>query len=298
MQPHNMLRLARLTRPFFRYRTPVIHRLLKWLVRLLCPPARPGRGRQLVAPFDGGLIHVDTSSSLEYHILFRGSHEPEIVNLIRQVVRPGDICFDVGANVGFHTLLLARQVGPSGRVIALEPHPDVGRRLLENVALNRLDQVTVVPAALSDRDGAADFFSFGEAAFHQGISSLLPDDEATRKIQVRTISGQTLLRAFPVARCDFLKIDVEGVESVVLAQLSGLIERYRPAIICEYRRQHWAKFGHTLEEVRERLHKLGYRLYVIRKNATQPLIGEAPESCELFCVPVGTAAGKDNHSIV
>jgi FkbM family methyltransferase len=286
MKPESMVRLSRLTRPFMRYRTPVIYRLLKLTLNALCPPGKKGTAQHLVAAFDGGLINIDTSSSIEYHILFRGCHEPEIVNLIRRVVRSGDVCLDIGANVGAHTLVMAQAAGPKGRVVAVEPHPRIGERLLQNLALNRLDQVTVVRAAISDNDGTADFFGFGEDAFEQGISSFLPDKDATEKMTVRTISGPTLQKEIGLSRCDFLKIDVEGFESVVLKELSDLIGAHRPFIICEYRKQHWQKFGHSLQLVLDRFAALGYRLYYIRKNVTRPVAGAVlPDSCELVCVP-------------
>lgn len=291
MNPQNMLRLSRITRPYLRRRTPLISRLLKGLLSVICPPDKPGRGKRLVAEFDGGLIHIDTSSSMEYHLLFRGCHEPEIVNLIQHRLRPGDVCLDVGANVGSHTMVMARAVGPAGRVISMEPHPAICRRLLENVSLNRMEQVTVVQAAFSDRDGTADFFGFSEDAFHQGISSLLPDVEANRKMTVRTICGPTLLREQGITRCDLIKIDAEGVESVVLTQLAGLIQAFRPAIICEYRKAHWEKFGHSLEAEVERLRGLNYTLYIIRRDVTRPLELPVPDSCELFAVPAVEPVG-------
>lgn len=291
MKPQNLLRMARITRPYFRRRTPVISRLLKGVLRLLCPPDKPGHGKHLIAEVDGGLIHIDTASSMDYHLLFRGCHEPEIVNLIRHRVRPGDVCLDIGANVGSHALVMARAVGPGGRVIAVEPHPVVCRRLLENLALNRMEQVTVIQAAFSDRDGTADFFGFPEDAFHQGVSSLLPDDQATRKMTVRTICGATLMREHRLSRCDLVKIDAEGVESVVLTQLAGLIDAHRPAIICEYRKANWDKFGHSLEKEVQRLRALNYLLYVIRRDVTCPLELPVPDSCELFAVPAVAPVG-------
>lgn len=285
-----MIRLAKHTRPILRNRTPIAFGVMKGLLRLVCPPDKPGRGQHLVTGFEGGLIHIDTGSSVDYHILFRGCHEPQIVDLIRRLVRPGDVCLDIGANVGSLTLVFAQAVGPTGRVIAVEPHPVVGRRLLENVALNRLDQVQVVQAALADKDGEADFFGFAEDAFHQGISSLLPDDEATRKMTVRTLSGPSFVKEARIERCDFLKIDVEGVESVVLAQLAGLIEAHRPVLVCEYRKKHWAKFGHSWEDVRSRLLRLDYLLYVMRRSVMFPLGETIPDSCDLLAVPLHRSA--------
>lgn len=286
MKPESIMRLSRLTRPVMRYRTPVIHRVLKWVLNILCPPAKEEKAVHLVASFDGGLINVDTSSSIEYHLLFRGCHEPEIVNLIKQVVRPGNFCLDIGANIGAHTLLMARMVGSTGRVIALEPHPRICQRLLQNICLNRLTNVEVVNAALADKDGTIDLYGFAADAFEQGISSLRPDHEAKTKMQVRAIRGDTLVQEQRIEACDFLKIDVEGAESLALRELSDLISVHRPIILFEYRRQHWEKFGADLTPVLRRLREQHYDVYYIRRNVTLPLDGNSPpDSCELFCPP-------------
>jgi len=296
MKAESLVRFSRLSRPFMRYRTPVIYRLLKWALILLCPRGKKRTAKHLIVPFDGGLIHIDTSSSIEYHILFRGCHEPEIVNLIQRTVRDGDVCLDIGANVGAHALVMARAAEPRGWVIALEPHPRIYERLLQNVALNHLSNVTAVRAALSDRDGVTDFFGFAEDAFEQGVSSLLPDEQAKEKMAVRAIRGATFQKEMGLNRCDFLKIDVEGAESVVLQELSDLVARSRPVIICEYRKQHWQKFGHSLGQVLARLKGLDYHLYYICKNITRPVMGEeVPDSCELFCVPAVREEAR--HSI-
>ena len=273
-----------------RYRTPVIHRVLKWILNICCPPAKKEKSVHLVASFDGGLINVDTSSSIEYHLLFRGCHEPEIVNLIKHVVRPGNFCLDIGANIGAHTLLMAQLTGPTGRVIALEPHPRICHRLLENICLNRLTNVQVVNAALADKDGTIDLYGFAADAFEQGISSLLPDHEAKTQLQVRAIRGATLVREHQIEACDFLKIDVEGAESLALHELSDLISAHRPIILFEYRKQHWGKFGSDLKPVLSRLRAERCDLYYIRRNVTRPLSGDTPpDSCELFCLPCAPA---------
>jgi FkbM family methyltransferase len=286
MKPESLARLSRLTRPIMRYRTPILHRLLRTVLNAFCPPAQAHNAASLVVPFEGGLINVDTSSSIEYDLLFRGTHEPEIVNLIKHTVRPGDVCLDIGANVGAHTLVMARLAGPSGRVIAVEPHPRMCARLRQNLDLNRLDNVIVVAAALSASDGETDLYGFGEDAFHQGSSSLLPDHEVRMQIRVRSIRGAVLQREYSMDSCRLLKIDVEGAEGLVLDELEELVVTYRPTIICEYRKQHWDKFGHSVARVLERLKALNYDLYYVRKNVTRPLINDTPpDSCELFCVP-------------
>ncbi|HWO41618.1 MAG TPA: FkbM family methyltransferase [Candidatus Eisenbacteria bacterium] len=284
MKAENLVRLARITRPVMRYRTPVLHRALRLALKALCPPRKNG-GAQLVVPFDGGLVNVDLSSSIEYDLLFRGCHEPEIANLIKHTVRPGDICLDIGANVGAHALTMAKFAGPAGRVIAVEPHPYMCARLRQNVALNHLTNVTVVEAALFDKNGPINLYGFDEAEFHRGGSSLVPGDGARVPIQVRAIRGSTLRVECRIDSCSLLKIDVEGAEGIVLSELADLISSHRPVIICEYKRQHWEKFGQQIGSIVERLKAWDYELYYVEKNVTQPLRGAPPDACELFCVP-------------
>jgi len=83
----------------------------------------------------------------------------------------------------------------------------------------------------------------------------------------------------------------------VLRELSDLVASSRPFIICEYRKQHWRKFDHSLDQVLARLKGLDYRLYYIFKNVTRPVTGDRiPDSCELFCVPaVGYDPSQSRH---
>jgi len=272
-----------------RRKTPVAYRLCQLALRLVCPPGSAS-GCELVTSYDGGLIHVDTRSGVEYHLLFRGCYEPAIVDLIQHVVKPGSVCLDVGANVGAHTLVLARAAGPRGRVIALEPHPQLSARLERNVRLNGYRNVTVVTAALADTDGSAAFYGFAGDAFYRGISSLLPDIDATEPMQVAAITGKTLAARQRIASCDFIKVDVEGAERIVLRELWPLIERHRPYLVFEYRKQHWTKFGSGFPEVSEPLRDAGYELLTIRRDVIQPLRERPiPDSCEVVGVPRAAA---------
>jgi len=276
MKPESIMRLSRLTRPVMRYRTPVIHRVLKWLLNILCPPTKKDKAVHLVASFDGGLINVDTSSSIEYHLLFRGCHEPEIVNLIKQVVRPGNFCLDIGANIGAHTLLMARIAGSTGHVIGLEPHPQIYHRLLQNTCLNRLTNVKVVNAALADKDGTIDLYGFAADAFEQGISSLLPDHEAKTKIEVRAIRGATLVREQRIEACDFLKIDVEGAELDVLQGARSILHNQRPLILVELFEPHQQRFGRSCQRIVDFLETYDYEGRWIRQDQDSLEVRLAP----------------------
>ena len=266
----------------------MLHGFCNLLLRWVAPKDREYEA-PILAEVDAGVMALDLNASLEYTVFFRGCHEPEVGNIIRWVVPRGGVCLDVGANVGAHTLAMARAVGPGGRVVALEPHPELFARLARNVALNRLSNVDLVRAVLSDRDGEVAFHTFEAGSFQQGISSLLPVEGAPVLTRVPSVRGDTLLREQGIEGCDFVKIDVEGVEPTVLTELWELIERSRPHLLFEYRAGSWENAAETVARVLEDLGELGYDLYVVQKHATRALTGDVPPECELLGVPLAGA---------
>src|SRR5207244_7164528 len=99
-------------------------------------------------------VLVDLGNPIE-RPMFRGEYEVDVSRIVADFVRPGSYCVDVGANVGPVTLLLAKYVGPDGRVAAVEPGPPYRARLAANLHMNPklCDRVTVVAAGLSDAPG-------------------------------------------------------------------------------------------------------------------------------------------------
>jgi FkbM family methyltransferase len=98
--------------------------------------------------------------------LFPDAWETEVYEFLRQRVRPGNVCLDVGAHVGLYALSLGRWAGERGRVFAFEPNPHSRRVLMTNIRRNQLeDRITVVPMGVSDRCTRAEFFAADGAAF-------------------------------------------------------------------------------------------------------------------------------------
>ena len=291
MNDAQLIRFATWTRPVIRRRTPVLYRLCRHLIAAVCPAGRPGRSRRLVVPFEGGRIHVDTASAIEYHLLFRGCHEPLITDLIRERVHPGAVCLDIGANIGAHALVMAAAAGPGGRVVAVEPHPGIRARLLANIGLNDYANLRVIDAALSDTDGETLFYGFDEDQPNQGLSSLEAGPGAHREMRVRTLTGASLIREARISRCDFIKIDAEGHDAVVLRELWPLIETHGPTVVFEYREHHWQRFGASGPGVIRRLRAQRYTLKIIVKHRSMTLEGDLPPSCEVVCLPPGHGMG-------
>jgi FkbM family methyltransferase len=175
---------------------------------------------------------IDLSSFLEWQIWAFGSFEEHFAELFRYLVRPGDRCIDVGANIGVHTVRLAKLVGARGEVIAVEPDEELARRASNNVRLNNLANVRVIQAAASERPGdSVMLYRPDPGDPNRARASMLPHPYLTGSAAtVQTISLDEINHE-PVA---LIKIDVEGRESAVVAGAARTIEAYTPSIVFEY----------------------------------------------------------------
>jgi len=238
---------------------------------------------RLLVKYDGGLFCIDTAvdSGAQRRILFQPLHALETLQVIRTVVKPGMTCLDIGANTGAHTLVMARAAGPEGWVVAVEPHPGAARCLRDNVAINRLPNVTVIEAALCRSDGRVPLYSGRDV----GLASLLQLQPTAQPREVRGVSGAKLLREVALSVCDMVKIDVNGWEWVALCELKPLIERARPHLLIKHKAEHWGKAGAQVADALAMLSELHYKVYCLLENAIWALDGPPPRYCKLFCVP-------------
>lgn len=167
------------------------------------------------------------------HVMLDGYWESWLTIFCARTLQPGMVAFDVGANLGYYTLLFADAVGPSGKVVSIEPNPATFELLEESVRLNGFgNHVRLVQAAAADREATLDLFvPLGEpknatVAFGSGTRP------AEARVPVPAIPIDQLSAG--LARVDLLKIDVEGAEPAVLAGMSATIARFRPTIILEF----------------------------------------------------------------
>jgi len=156
-----------------------------------------------------------------------GGWERTLIRVMRNIIKPGFVVYDLGANYGMHTLLFAREVGQSGHVYAFEPNPEIFAALQENLRLNSMQSVTPVPKAVSFQAGEASF----EIGHHRGAGHLTHSGPGTYKVSVTSIDEFVFdQHALPPS---FLKIDVEGGESAVLKGALRTLEQYRPRMVIE-----------------------------------------------------------------
>jgi FkbM family methyltransferase len=184
-------------------------------------------------------------------VYFKGIPDPNEMLFLNHYLRPGDNVIDAGANIGIYTLHLAQLVAP-GRVLSFEPDAKSAERLQENVRLNKLTNVTIRQAAVSDFHGVATFTAGDDTA---GAFSDLRASEATQRVEVVRLADEMGTLKWAPA-----KLDVEGAEPAALRR--AMLESHNPPVwLIELTRRTLSRSGTSLESVRATLNALGYSLW-------------------------------------
>lgn len=200
-----------------------------------------------------------------YH-LTRGSYEPQEIRFFRSMLKPGDTALDIGANFGLYTILAAKQVGREGRVLAFEPNPNSLRYLRLNILLNRQSRIEVVPVALSNEEGETEFICVSQGAYSALKVGETPGN--TSAITVRQTTLDAIAAAESLYLVDFVKMDVEGAELLVLQGGEEFFSRIpRPLVMCEFNDNRAAPYGHTSRDVYQWLRDRDYEWFRLSDNA-------------------------------
>lgn len=190
------------------------------------------------------------------------------------------VVFDVGANIGWYSLHLARLLGQSGgKIYAFEPVPGTYAELAHNISLNgRGDTVRAHNIALGEADGTLEFYV---PAFTGSVAAssvpLFPDDE-NRTVECPVTTLDTFIERNGIERLDLIKCDVEGAELFVLRGGLKTIEEHTPVIMLEMLRK-WARaFGYHPNDIIALLGGLGYTCWAL-DGTRSILVSEVDESC-------------------
>ena len=231
-----------------------------WLVRRLRPTYAAlldlgGRGVEW--EINGERFRVDP----RYRHRLGHSYDAPAARFIRERVRPGAVCVDVGANVGVYVLQFARWSGPAGRVVAFEPNPEARRVLARHVGLNGFaERVEVIEAAVGDARGEATLYAAGvEGMSRLGAPNALLKARA-RPLRVPVVTLDDFCRARDL-RPDWLFIDIEGFELSALAGARRLVRERGAALhlVVEMHPNVWDTAGATRDTAAALLDELGLR---------------------------------------
>ncbi len=193
------------------------------------PATMPG-----IAQCDGFRIYASAADPHVGRHVVANVFEPEVAAAFRQVLRPGMAVVDIGANIGFFSMLSASLVGASGAVLAVEPNPENGRMIEASRRLNGFAQVTLAQVAAGRALGVLVLNTT-----HSNGTTSEPAEDPGALLQARTVPcvpvDALVAASWPAERrVGLLKVDVEGAEYNALLGAQGVIGRDRPAIVSEF----------------------------------------------------------------
>ncbi len=180
-----------------------------------------------------------------------GTTEPEIQQALLKYLKKGDVVYDVGANVGFYSVLSAHIVGPEGHVYAFEPFSESAATARHNLALNGFTNATVIEEAVADVTGT-EWFEMDTSP----VTFKLGEDRGDKGMNVPVTTIDDFLECRDVRPPDFIKLDVEGAEKRALLGLKATLGSHHPTVLCEV---HYAVTNFQ-QFVVEELGPLGYRI--------------------------------------
>jgi FkbM family methyltransferase len=211
----------------------------------------------------GVTMRLDPHDLVSTVILATGGWEPETWRALKPHLPVGGTFIDVGAQIGWYSLRAARVVGPTGRVIAVEPNRETLTNLRDNIRASVDDKVIVVaPVACSDSEGTMVFYPGPRS--NTGASSLSlknaeEDGPVSTSYPVHTRRLDDIVKEAGITRVDAVKIDVQGAELLVLKGAVGTLERYRPVICLELYEPDLESMGTSAQQVIAFMMSHGYK---------------------------------------
>ena len=201
--------------------------------------------------------------------VFREYYDVEL-RLLERFLRPGMTFVDGGAHFGVYTFTAARIVGPQGHVLSFDPGPTCSLALGQTRHRNGLTQVVLHKQALFSERGKMRFYHHNDSQLAFSLGA--PPDGSVPFEEVETTTIQDALGEQHLDRVDFIKLDVEGAEEIVLRSSRPLLEKNQPVVLFESNTEACRRFKLTQQGTLTALRELGYRIHAI---------GEAGELTEI-----------------
>lgn len=230
--------------------------------RFLNPYLRDQPRRRVVDARFGARFACDSRDLIQRYISLFGVWEPHMTRWLRGRLGAGDTFVDVGANIGYFTVLGSRLVGAKGRVVAIEASPAFHDRVLQHVRLNGCDNVRAVNAAVSDSHKTLTFVL--ASSNNMGANSIVPyDGPAESSFEMAARPLPEILDGDELASARVIKIDVEGAEGGVIRGLAPALGRLRPdvEIAVEVTPDRMAQLGDSIDELMATTALHGFHTY-------------------------------------
>jgi FkbM family methyltransferase len=237
-----------------------------WLYVRLSTGLAPA-DRFVMARLDKGFtMKLDLQDPEQLKVYFYGHyHERYEAELVARLLAADDVFWDIGANVGYFTLVAATALAGRGQIVAFEPGKNAYARLTENISLNPYQNITTYPVAVSDREGEAVLYVAGDIADSSASLFAVGQTQARQEV-CRTVALDQFLAAEGLREPALIKMDAEGAELAVLQGAQGLISQSSPMFLMEMEEKNLNVAGTSKAAIQEFLTGYGYRAAHLSKG--------------------------------
>ena len=213
-------------------------------------------------------------TSIQRYIYFLREWEPNEAKIIKSALREGDVFLDLGANVGYFSLLAAQVVGATGKVYAFEAQPAICVQLKENVNLNGFVNVQIMNLAIADR--ISDFIVEDVSGLgNRGAAMLIPREPGMPVIKVAGTTIDEFCRSQQVKDVGLIKMDIEGSEMLALKGMRDLLSTPNaPDMLCEINEPLLKRMGSSGNEIYSYMSGMGYQMYQSSKRGLERVVAK------------------------
>jgi FkbM family methyltransferase len=218
-----------------------------------------GVGRDLYETQDGFLFWLDKNKYLDKSIIDTGRFELKSSKIVFKFVRHGNLVLDIGANIGYYTVIFSKLVGKSGKIIAFEPTKHYEKILKLNLQENNINNCEVFNIGLSNKNETKKI-NIGEcsATMHWVNDDVLPLKQ--EEIRLETLD-EFISKYQDLNKIDFIKIDVDGHEPLFFEGARNTLKRFDPLILLEVSHEHYLNAGYTAWDFYEMLRENNFYIY-------------------------------------
>jgi len=219
--------------------------------------------------FDGNKMFLDPNDSLQMSCF--GSFEPFETEVVKKLIKIGNNVLDIGANIGYFSLLFAKLVGNNGRVYAFEPEPENFRILKKNLEINHYNNTMAIQKAISDKNHTVKLFL---NEINTGNHSIYKSSETSAFIDIESIKLDDF-SDIQNKRIDFIKIDIEGAEIDAFKGMKNVLQKNsQVTILSEFNLYLLNKFNKKPREYVKILNDLGFEIFLLdsKKKKIVPFV--------------------------
>jgi len=214
---------------------------------------------------DSFYMLLNPTEHIQQQLFWYGYYEKEVGELLKRVVKPGDVFLDLGANIGYFSLLVAHD-SPSVKVISFEPVAGLFQNMNNNVSLNNIKNISTINAAVGEINEEKELFvsapdNLGMSSFHQ------PENFSGKTERVRVVTIDNWFKTAGLSEIDIIKLDIEGSELAALKGMKEVLQQQKPVLIVEINPGTLSMFNLKPSDIYDHLKQFHFEGFLILENA-------------------------------